>query len=95
MASYKSRKNLEKILRKSPNSNSNLKYKISSGNKKFSLINFLLILKNAFLIFASMLFSYIYIPYYLIMIFLNTHKKNFLEMINNEDFTLISSNKDS
>jgi len=85
---------LKRILAKT-NSNSNLKYKISSGNKKFSLINFLLILKNAFLIFASMLFSYIYIPYYLIMIFLNTHKKNFLEMINNEDFTLISSNKDS
>ena len=85
---------LKRILNKA-NNNSNIKYQISSSNKKFSLINFLLILKNAFLIFASMLFSYIYIPYYLTIIILKTHKKNFLEMINNEDFILISSNKDS
>jgi hypothetical protein len=63
--------------------------------KKITRRNFLLILKNVFLIFASMLFSYIYIPYYLAIIFLKKHKKNSLEMINNEDFILISSNKDS
>ena len=85
---------LKRILNKT-NNNSNIKYQISSSNKKFSLINFLLISKNAFLIFVSMLFSYIYIPYYLAIIFLKMHKKNFLEMINNEDFILISSNKDS
>ena len=85
---------LKRILNKT-NNNSNIKYQISSSIKKFSLINFLLISKNAFLIFVSMLFSYIYIPYYLAIIFLKMHKKNFLEMINNEDFILISSNKDS
>ena len=85
---------LKRILNKT-NNNSNIKYQINSSIKKFSLINFLLISKNAFLIFVSMLFSYIYIPYYLAIIFLKMHKKNFLEMINNEDFILISSNKDS
>ena len=80
--------NFKRILNKSKN-DKYLKYQTNNIKWNFSLSNFFSTLKNAFLISISMIFSYVYIPYYLMMIIFKKDKKNFLEMIKNDDFKFI------
>ena len=63
--------------------------------KKFSITNVVYTIKISLITVISMLFSYIYIPYYLIKYF--SHRKikiNFLDLINNEDFIIINKRTD-
>ncbi len=85
---------VKRILEKIKN-NKYSKYQKNNTKKSFSFKNFFLTIQNSILIFTSMIFSYIYIPYYLMLIILKKDKKNFLTMINKNDFQLISNNKDN
>lgn len=76
-------------------------YKIENHNikilpKKFSFINILYTLKITTIIILSMIFSYLYIPYFLIKHIMQKNIKiNFLELIKKEDFILIKNKNNS
>jgi len=75
---------------------SNSKYKVSKNEKKLSLKNIFLTIKHSFIVIISMLWSYIYIPYYSLLYFKNNkNSSNFINIINKKDFTLINNNINS
>ena len=67
--------------------------KITVDKNNFSFKNLFFALKNSFIIIASMLWSYIYIPYYIILYIINKKKSsNFINLIKTDDFISIKSN---
>ena len=57
--------------------------------KNFKINNMIYSIYLSTLVIGSMLFSYFYIPYYLINIKKIKKEQNFLELINNNDFIKI------
>lgn len=65
-------------------------YRIKGIKKRFGFQNLVYTMKKFFLISFSILFSYLYIPYYLIIRNKIKQKKNFLSLIDKNDFTKIA-----
>lgn len=65
-------------------------YRIKKIDKKFNIQNIFHTFKKTFLILFSLIFSYFYIPYYLLIRKKIKQKKNFLSLINKNDFIKIS-----
>ena len=64
-------------------------YRIKNVKKKLSFQNIFYTIKKIFLILFSLLISYCYIPYYLITRNKIKQKKNFLSLVDKNDFTEI------
>lgn len=64
-------------------------YRIKKNKKKFNFGNIFYTLNKLFLVFFSIIFSYVYIPYYLIIRNRIKQKKNFLSLVDKNDFTKI------
>ena len=87
--------NLNRIYKKLFQDNKLENQNIKIIPKKFSLTNVVYVIKISFITVISMLFSYIYIPYYLIKYLSRRKIKiNFLDLINSEDFIIINKGTD-
>ena len=61
-------------------------YRIKKTEKNFSFFNLIHTLNMTILLSVSLIFSYMYIPYYLLLNKDKKNRKNFLNLINLNDF---------
>ncbi len=64
-------------------------YRIKTVDKKFNFENIFYTFQKILLVFFSLIFSYAYIPYYLIIKKKIQKEKNFLSLVNKKDFKQI------